>query len=156
MSQGATNEGMRLAANQNQFQQNATNYGLNKDVYDTQYGYQAQQAAANASASASANNQSYNRALGEYQMNRGFYNEDQDRQFGKLMSLANLGFGATNNDVSQGAAAAGNIGNLNTQIGNAQGAGRIGAANGWSNAMTGIGGAADQALGAYGSFKGYW
>lgn len=66
------------------------------------------------------------------------FNADRDRRFGRLSSLAGIGQGATNQLIS-GAQNYANQGSQNIiGGGNAQAAGRIGQANAWSGAISGI------------------
>lgn len=72
-------------------------------------------------------------ALQEYGIRHDLYNESQDRPYGKLMGLANLGAGMP----GSGAYAAGASGTL-TGIGNAQAASGLYGANAYQNAYGGL------------------
>jgi len=76
------------------------------------------------------------------------FNSDRDRRFGRLSSIAGMGQQATNQSSAAnqhfGDAAASNI----TGAGNAQAAGRMGEANAWSGAVSGITGAVGEGIGS--------
>lgn len=57
------------------------------------------------------------------------FNADRDRRFNRLSSLAGIGQTATRDVASQGSQVAGNIGNYQTQTGNAQAGGYIAQGN---------------------------
>lgn len=61
----------------------------------------------------------------------------QQQEFGQLFAPAQLGEGATQNLNSQGGQVATNVGNLMTQIGNAQASGTVGGANATTSAIGG-------------------
>jgi hypothetical protein len=97
-----------------------------QDAWNSQYQLEAARGAAGASNA----NQSYSRAMNEYQMAMDQFYGNQDRQFSKLVTMAQLG------DPNAYAA---NMGNLYTGQGNAQAAGRMGSANAWGGALGTIG-----------------
>jgi hypothetical protein len=77
----------------------------------------------------------YNQALTQYGMRRGNFFDNQDRPFNKLTAMAGLGSVQSPNYAGQYGnllmSGAQNLGNLYTQMGNAQAAGAAGAANAW-------------------------
>ena len=83
----------------------------------------------------------FNRALSTYQTGMQGYQANLQRQsqeFNQLLAPAQIGEGATQNLNTSGTQAALNVGNLMTQIGNAQAAGTVGSANAWANAIGGV------------------
>lgn len=107
--------------------------------------------AANRGASAASGNSAadYNRQLNEYKMNYGIFNENQDRQYSKLMGMAGLGQFGAGNAAAYGSAYGGNMANIYGQQGNAQAAGQMGSANAWGGALGGIGNGAMNIAAAY-------
>lgn len=92
----------------------------------------------------------YGRALGEYQMANGIYNQNQQNQYNRLSQYAQMGLGAAENmgqtgynyanlygDTQMGGAA--RLGDIYGQQGNSAAAGQAGSANAWSNAAGGVG-----------------
>jgi hypothetical protein len=69
------------------------------------------------------------------------FNNDQTQRFNRLASLAGIGQNATNQVQSAGMNTAGNIGNLQTQAGNARASGYIGQANALNSGLSTIGNA---------------
>lgn len=82
-------------------------------------------------------------ASGEYSNAYNRFNADRDRRFGRLSQLAGIGQTATGQITSQGAQTAQNIGDYQTQAGNARASGYVGQAN-----------AINQGLGTIGNYFG--
>jgi hypothetical protein len=80
----------------------------------------------------------YNRAMGEYGMQRDIFQSNQDRPFNKLASLAGLGQVSAGNIGQYGSSYGNNASDLTTGIGNAQAAGTVGGANAWGGALGNI------------------
>jgi hypothetical protein len=75
----------------------------------------------------------YNRAVGEYGINRENFYNNQDRPFGKLSSLATLGANAANQTGGYGSSYGNNATGSLGDIGNANSAGSIAQGNIWGN-----------------------
>ncbi len=75
----------------------------------------------------------YNRAVGEYGINRENFYNNQDRPFGKLSSLASLGANAANQTGGYGSSYGNNATGSLGDIGNANSAGSIAQGNIWGN-----------------------
>ena len=67
------------------------------------------------------------------------FNQDRDRRFGRLNSIAGMGIGANNSNSAAGQNYASNAGNNMMGAANAQGAAGIAQANAWGGALSGIG-----------------
>jgi hypothetical protein len=106
--------------------------------------WQDAKSAAEAAAAASASNgaRSYSQALNEYNMRRGNFFENQDRQYSRLMGGAALGQYGAGLAAGAGSSYGGNVGSIYGQAGNAAAAGTVGAANAWNQALGGFGNAA--------------
>lgn len=78
-------------------------------------------------------------ASGEFSNAYNRFNADRDRRFGRLSQLAGIGQTATGQIANQGANAAANIGNYQTQAGNARASGYVGAANALNQGIGTIG-----------------
>lgn len=78
-------------------------------------------------------------ASGEYTNAYNRFNADRDRRFGRLTNLAGIGQTATGQLTNQGAQTAANIGNYQTQAGNARASGYVGAANAFNQGLGTIG-----------------
>lgn len=85
----------------------------------------------------------YNRSLGEYRMAHDIYTGNQGDQWNRLSGMAGTGQSAANTLGSQGSSYAQSGADLITGAGNANAAGQVGAANAWSNGISGI---ADNAM----------
>ncbi len=81
----------------------------------------------------------YNRAMGEYGLARDQFYQNQDRPFGKYLSLAGLGQNAANAAGNYAGAYGNNLTDLTTGAGNAQAAGTVGAANSWGSTLGNLG-----------------
>lgn len=121
-------------------------YDRNYNLARTQYTDAASQAQAAASAGAANSNQAYSRALSEYQMRYGIFQNNQDTQYSRVRDQQMLGMQAAGQMGNYGAQYAGNAGNIYGQQGNAQAAGTMGRANAWGSA---INNGANTALGGY-------
>ena len=113
-----------------------TNYGLYKDTYGQNLGlarqrWQDDASAAQAAAAASnaAAHAAEARALQEYNERKGNFMGNQETQFSRLMTMAQLG---------NPNAYAGNMAGILGAQGNANAAGITGASNAWTNAMGNI------------------
>lgn len=105
------------------------------DAWNSEY----QMAAAAAAAGAANSNQAYNRALNEYEMEYNIFNRNQETQFGRLLTMANLGMQA-NGQMGQFAGNyAGNYGNNLMNAANARGAAGMAGANAWANMFGSVG-----------------
>lgn len=69
------------------------------------------------------------------------FNQDRDRRFGRLSTLAGMGQGANNANASGSQNYANNAGQNMMGAANAQGAAGIASANAWGNSLSGIAGA---------------
>lgn len=78
-------------------------------------------------------------ASGEFSNAYNRFNADRDRRFGRLAELAGIGQTATGQIANQGANVAANIGNYQTQAGNARASGYVGAANSVNQGLGTIG-----------------
>lgn len=67
------------------------------------------------------------------------FNQDRDRRFGRLSTVAGYGIGANNNNASAGMNYANNAGSNMMGAANAQGAAGIAGANAWNGAISNIG-----------------
>ena len=81
----------------------------------------------------------YNRALGEYGLQRENFYNNQDRPFTKLSSMAGLGAGAANMTGGFGSSYANNATGSLGDVGNANSAGSIGQGNIWSRYLNNLG-----------------
>ncbi len=81
----------------------------------------------------------YNRAMGEYGTARDNFFQNQDRPFGKYLSLAGLGQNAANAAGNYAGAYGNNLTDLTTGAGNAQAAGTVGSANSWGSTLGNLG-----------------
>lgn len=137
------NEGNRRSAFDSNTGAQTSRFGVESGLYDRGYSNARtkwQDDANNAAAQASAANASASSAeaarRSSYNEEKGNFLDNQDRQFSRLVTMAQLG-----NPDSY----ASNMGNLITGQGNAQAAGQIGSSNAWTNAL---GGVANAAMGA--------
>jgi len=118
----------------------AGGYDRNFNAYQTAFGIdesRRQQAAALAASGGGGgltDAQSYNRAMQQYQMDYDIYNQNQNNQFNRLVTLSQLGQGSANAIGNYGSNYGANAGNLITGAGNAGAAGVIGGANAWNGA----------------------
>lgn len=78
-------------------------------------------------------------ASGEYSNAYNRFNADRDRRFNRLSGIAGTGQTATNQITNQGAEVAQNVGNYQTQAGNARASGYVGQANAINGAVGTIG-----------------
>lgn len=127
-------------------------YDIATGTYDRNYAkarqlYEDQRAAAAAAAGAgSANaNQSYNRALDEYRMNYGIFQTNQQNQFDRALTLAQLGMQGAGAQAGYGNAYSNNMSDLYNGQAGANAAGQLASGNAWGNALAGIGNAAGTA-----------
>jgi hypothetical protein len=92
----------------------------------------------------------YGTGLSAYQANLGGYQanlQNQAQQYNQMLAPIQIGEAGAAGINNLGQSVAGNVGNLMTQIGNAQAAGTVGSANAWMNAVNGgIGSISQMAL----------
>lgn len=132
------------------YDRNYQNYATGFQVDEQRRQQAAAMAAAGAGAGRAEEQQAYNRALTQYQMEYDQYQQNQTNQFNRLYQLAALGQGAAAQTGAFGGQYAGNAGNYYTGAGNAMAAGQVGAGNAWQSAFGGAGNAAMMYLAANG------
>jgi hypothetical protein len=93
--------------------------------------------------------QLYNRAMNEYEMNYNIFRNNQNDQFGRLVTLAQLGQGSAGMLGGYGSNYAANGGNTMMGMGNAAAGGIVGAQNAWNQGLSGAGNSAMDAAMAF-------
>jgi hypothetical protein len=94
---------------------------------------------ARASAANAGSAQDYNRQMAEYGLAMDIYNMNQDRQWGRLMDMTSLGYGAAGQQAGYAGIYGGNVGDYYTGAANARAAGTVAGGNAWNSALGGIG-----------------
>lgn len=84
----------------------------------------------------------------EYQNAYNRFNADRDRRFGRLSSIAGLGYNAQGATSAAGQNYANASGDILTGSAGQQGAAQMAGAQGWSNAISGVGNAISGGIGA--------
>jgi hypothetical protein len=121
-------------------------YDRNRQNAQDAYNSAMQIAQSRASAGASNADESYRRALNEYQMNYDIFNNNQSNQWNRQMQLMNFGAGASSQQGNYLGDYGQNQGNTYGQQANALAAGKTGAANSLWGGVENAGNAAANAL----------
>ena len=111
-------------------------------------GWESQQEMARAAAAAAnaGNERDYQRAMDQYQMAYGIFQNNQATQFDRMMAMTQLGYGAAGQQAGYAGNYGGTMGDLYTGAGNARAAGIVGGANAIN---AGLGGIGDTAMDLY-------
>ncbi len=96
----------------------------------------------------------YGRAMGEYNLARGIYDQNQNNQFNRMMQYSGAGQNAAENLGQSGFNVARSLGDIYGQKANAQAAGQVGSSNAWGNAVGAIPGFVGDVYGMTGKIPG--
>lgn len=125
-------------------------YDRNRQNALEAYQMDAQQRAAAAAGGASSEREAYNRAMQQYQMQYGIFQDNQANQYNRLMGMSQLGLQSAGM-ANQYAGAYGNAyGDYTTGAGNSQAAAAAASGSAWSNFANSAAGAVGNAF-LYGS-----
>lgn len=112
-------------------------YDRNQANAKAAYDSQQEMARASAAAANATNERDYRRAMEQYGMAYDIFNRNQDTQFGRLLTMTQLGMGAAGAQAGYAGNYGGTLADLYTGGANARAAGYVGSGNAWSGAISG-------------------